>query len=66
MVRYCISNVLYNIRKNQIKEKTENAINCVTLFYKISSSIRDFSRKKITKILVQRVITLTLLRERVR
>ena len=35
----------------------ENAINCVALFYKFGSSIRDFSRKE------KRDINLKLLRE---
>ena len=44
----------------------ENAINYVALFYKVSSSIRDFSRKEKFKILVKRDITLKLLIEEVR
>ena len=56
----------------------ENAINCVALFSKTGSSIRDFSRKEkkskifqekkkiFKKILVKRDITLKLLREEVR
>ena len=44
----------------------KNAINCVALFYKVGSSIRDFSRKEKFKILVKRDITLKLLREEVR
>ena len=56
----------------------ENAINCVALFSKTGSSIRDFSRKEkkskifqekkkiFKKILVKRDITLKLLREDVR
>ena len=44
----------------------ENAINYVALFYKVGSSIRDFSRKEKFKILVKRDITLKLLIEEVR
>ena len=44
----------------------ENAINCVALFYKVGSSIRDFSRKEKFRILVKRDITLKLLREEIR
>ena len=43
----------------------ENPINCVTLFYKVGSSIKDFSRKNF-RILVKRDITLKLLREEAR
>ena len=44
----------------------KNAINCVALFYKAGSSIRDFSRKGKFRIFVKRDITLKLLREEVR
>ena len=44
----------------------ENAINCVALFYKAGSSIKDFSRKEKFRILGKRDITLRLLREEVR
>ena len=44
----------------------ENAINCVALFYKIGSSIKDYSRKEKFRILVKRDITLKLLNEEVR
>ena len=36
----------------------EIAINCVALFYKVGSSIRDFSRKEKFRKLVKREITL--------
>ena len=44
----------------------EYAINCVALFYKLGSSIRDFSRKEKFRILVKRDVNLKLLREEVR
>ena len=44
----------------------ENAINCVAFFYKVDSSIKDFSRKEKFRILVKRDISLELLREEVR
>ena len=44
----------------------ENAINCVVLFNKVGSSIRDFSRKEKFRILVKRNINLKLHREDVR
>ena len=44
----------------------ENAIICVALFFKVGSSIWDFSRKEKFRTLVKRDITLKLLREEVR
>ena len=41
----------------------DNSINCVALFYKVVSSIRDFPRKEKFRKLVKRYITLKLLRE---